>query len=79
MLTGIKATVLDGYTSCDHLIDDAARAAATAAVAGRSFRRAADAARNADRAYRSCCDPKCRDARVTVQLRNAYGDIIDIG
>lgn len=76
MLTGINATIEQGYTGYDHLIDAADETAATSAVAGVQFRRAADALEAAEEAYRKSCDPRVRSALIRVSLRNAYGDIV---
>lgn len=78
MITGIKATICEGYTGWDHLIDDDDRTSATAAVAGIKFRRAADALRAADRAYMDSCDRRCSGAIVQVTLRTARGDVVTV-
>lgn len=79
MLTGIEATVHHGYTGEDHLIDQADKDAATNAVAGIEFQTALEALEAAEKAYESSCDKRVRSARISVALRNAYGDKIEVG
>lgn len=79
MLTGITAEIRNGYTGADHLIDADDRAAATAAIAGKKFRRASDAIVVAGNAFLARCDSRVRTARVQVQLRTAAGDLVTVG
>lgn len=79
MLTGIRAYTRDGYTGNDHLIDRADEAALMDAVAGQMFRRASDALKAAERAFCASADWRVHGARIQVQLRNSYGDIITVG
>ena len=79
MLTGVRASIQQGYTGWDHLIDSEDETAAMNAVAGQRFRRASEALRAAERAYEASCDRRVRGARVRVTLRGAYGDIITVG
>jgi hypothetical protein len=78
MLVGITAIVHRGYTGYDHLIDTEDESAATSAVAGIQFRRAADALAAAEQAYVASCDRRCRLARVSVTLRTSH-DTITVG
>lgn len=78
MLTGIRAQILAGYTGHDHLIDSGDEAAVMDAVAGQQFRRASDAASAARKAYYSSCDRRVAAAPISVELRNAYGDIVSV-
>lgn len=79
MLTGITARIHRGYTGHDHLIGRGDETAAIDAVAGRPFRRAADALEAARRAYRDACDARVRHARISVALRTARGDRVEVG
>ena len=79
MLTGIRAEIRRGYTGADHLIDGRDEDAATVAVAGRAFRRAADALAAAERAFEKSCDRRVSTARIQVTLRTARGDELVVG
>lgn len=79
MLIGISAGWRAGHTGADHLIDSADEAAMIDAVAGQSFRRAADALKAAETAFYQSCDRRCRTARIVVTLRTSRGDLVEIG
>lgn len=79
MMIGVRGDIANGYTGNDHLISPSARAAVMDAVAGIQFRRAADALRAAEMAFRASCDYRTTTARIIITLRNAFGDEIKIG
>lgn len=79
MLTGVRAEIRQGYTGYDHLIDSGDEAAVIDAVAGQEFRRSSDALKAAEKAFAASCHSRVRLARITVTLRNAYGDIVEVG
>ena len=78
MLVGVEAYVHMGY-GYEHLISQDDMTEATNAVAGVEFRRASDALKAAEDAFRDSVDTRAGYARISVILRGAYGDIIEVG